>query len=121
MKKCNRPTEVFSRVVGYHRPVKNWNTGKREEFKQRRAFVLARAMVLAVVCAIVTGCASVEMPGDDGQVMKFRGFASDMSITIPGADPEQPAKVVDISAHATEGPLIEGLKSIAPYAALMLQ
>ena len=121
MKKCNRPTEVFSRVVGYYRPVKSWNTGKREEFKQRRAFVLARAMALAVVCAIVTGCASVEMPDASGQVMKFRGFASDMSITVPSSDPAKPAKVIDISAHATEGPLIEGLKSIAPYAALMLQ
>ena len=80
-----------------------------------------RAVLLAAAGMIVTGCASVEMPVDGGQVMMFRGFASDMTITIPAADPEQPAKVVDISAHATEGPLIEGLKSIAPYAALMLQ
>ncbi len=30
--------EVYSRVVGYHRPVKNWNPGKREEFKERKVF-----------------------------------------------------------------------------------
>lgn len=29
------PTEVYSRVVGYYRPVQNWNRGKQEEFKQR--------------------------------------------------------------------------------------
>ena len=27
--------EVYSRVVGYYRPVNNWNEGKREEFKER--------------------------------------------------------------------------------------
>lgn len=27
--------EVYSRVVGYYRPVNNWNDGKREEFKDR--------------------------------------------------------------------------------------
>lgn len=30
--------EVFSRVVGYYRPVTNWNDGKREEFKDRKTF-----------------------------------------------------------------------------------
>ncbi len=27
--------EVYSRVVGYYRPVNNWNDGKKEEFKDR--------------------------------------------------------------------------------------
>ncbi len=30
--------EVYSRVVGYYRPVKNWNLGKREEFSERKVF-----------------------------------------------------------------------------------
>jgi len=29
------PTEVYSRVVGYLRPVENWNTGKQAEWKDR--------------------------------------------------------------------------------------
>ncbi len=29
------PTEIYSRVVGYYRPVQNWNKGKAEEFKHR--------------------------------------------------------------------------------------
>jgi len=28
--------EVYSRVVGYYRPVQDWNEGKREEFRERR-------------------------------------------------------------------------------------
>ncbi len=30
--------EVYSRVVGYLRPVNQWNLGKQEEFKDRKAF-----------------------------------------------------------------------------------
>lgn len=35
---CAAPCEVFSRVVGYLRPVKQWNKGKQEEFKTRQLF-----------------------------------------------------------------------------------
>ena len=28
--------EVYSRVVGYYRPIQDWNEGKREEFRDRR-------------------------------------------------------------------------------------
>ena len=28
-------TEVYSRIVGYLRPVNQWNEGKREEFADR--------------------------------------------------------------------------------------
>jgi len=34
------PTEVYSRVVGYFRPVNQWNKGKKEEFRKRKEFVL---------------------------------------------------------------------------------
>jgi anaerobic ribonucleoside-triphosphate reductase len=36
MKKKGVPVEVFSRVVGYYRPVSQWNKGKKEEFNQRK-------------------------------------------------------------------------------------
>ena len=36
---CGNKTEVYSRIVGYYRPVQNWNSGKQEEFKDRLAFV----------------------------------------------------------------------------------
>jgi len=32
------PCEVYSRIVGYLRPVRNWNDGKQQEFKDRRVF-----------------------------------------------------------------------------------
>lgn len=32
------PAEVYSRIVGYYRSVKNWNVGKREEYRERLLF-----------------------------------------------------------------------------------
>jgi len=40
---CGERCEVYSRVVGYFRPVQQWNEGKREEFKQRRGYAVAAA------------------------------------------------------------------------------
>lgn len=44
MTKCNQKCEVFSRVVGYFRPVNMWNEGKREEFKDRLEFDECKAV-----------------------------------------------------------------------------
>lgn len=38
MPKCDQKVEVYSRIVGYHRPVQNWNNGKKEEFGDRKEF-----------------------------------------------------------------------------------
>jgi len=38
---CGAAAEVYSRVVGYLRPVNQWNEGKVEEFKVRKTFRLA--------------------------------------------------------------------------------
>ena len=36
--KCGNPTEVYSRITGYYRPVQNWNDGKAQEFKDRKVY-----------------------------------------------------------------------------------
>ena len=35
-----QPCEVYSRVVGYIRPVQQWHKGKQEEYRERKEFVL---------------------------------------------------------------------------------
>ncbi|MCW0209132.1 anaerobic ribonucleoside-triphosphate reductase [Achromobacter veterisilvae] len=35
--------EIWTRVMGYHRPVASFNTGKQGEFNERRFFVERRA------------------------------------------------------------------------------
>ena len=29
---------VYSRIVGYHQPISQWNEGKRQEYKERKTF-----------------------------------------------------------------------------------
>ncbi len=42
---CDEKVEVYSRVVGYFRPISNWNEGKQEEFRDRKFFNLKQAAV----------------------------------------------------------------------------
>jgi anaerobic ribonucleoside-triphosphate reductase len=37
---CGSECEVYSRVVGYLRPIKQWNKGKQEEFSMRRMYAV---------------------------------------------------------------------------------
>ncbi|MFA7075530.1 MAG: ribonucleoside triphosphate reductase [Candidatus Izemoplasmatales bacterium] len=32
---CNEEVEIYSRITGYYRPIKNWNLGKKTEYKNR--------------------------------------------------------------------------------------
>ena len=41
-----QPCEVYSRVVGYLRPIQQWNNGKKEEFRQRKEFKISKSQVL---------------------------------------------------------------------------
>jgi len=36
--KCEKQAEVYSRIVGYYRPVQNWNVGKKSEYAERKEF-----------------------------------------------------------------------------------
>ena len=42
--KCGKETEVYSRITGYYRPVKNWNDGKAQEFKDRKTYSMGIAV-----------------------------------------------------------------------------
>ncbi len=36
--KCGRPTEIYSRITGYYRPLNAWNDGKASEFEHRKTY-----------------------------------------------------------------------------------
>jgi hypothetical protein len=42
------PCEVYSRIVGYLRPVQNWNDGKKQEFADRKPFPVTPPVAPAV-------------------------------------------------------------------------
>jgi ribonucleoside-triphosphate reductase len=39
---CGDSTEVYSRVVGYLRPIKQWNDGKQAEFVDRKTYTIPK-------------------------------------------------------------------------------
>ena len=41
---CGEECEVYSRVVGFIRPVKQWNKGKKAEFKNRKTYNVAQKL-----------------------------------------------------------------------------
>lgn len=77
-------TEVYARIVGYYRSVRNWNKGKREEYNHRKLFVADEgkiALRLGGHAAIATPDAIASAGANLGAAM---AAASD-SVTRPGA------------------------------------
>lgn len=37
---CDQPTEVYSRITGYYRPISNWNDGKQHEYRDRLEYLV---------------------------------------------------------------------------------
>lgn len=42
---CGEPAEVYSRITGYYRPVRNWNAGKTQEYKDRKVYDVANSQL----------------------------------------------------------------------------
>lgn len=38
------PCEVYSRIVGYLRPVQDWNKGKQQEFAERKTYSVRQSV-----------------------------------------------------------------------------
>jgi ribonucleoside-triphosphate reductase len=48
---CQASCEVWSRIVGYYRPVGEWNTGKKQEFRDREEYARAEQHQLCASAA----------------------------------------------------------------------
>ncbi|MBP3313785.1 MAG: ribonucleoside triphosphate reductase, partial [Oscillospiraceae bacterium] len=46
---CGKETEVYSRITGYYRPVKNWNDGKSQEYKDRKVYDIENSVLKGTV------------------------------------------------------------------------
>ena len=63
---CGEEAEVYSRITGYYRPVKNWNDGKAQEYKDRKVYNIAESTEphntpVAEACA----CEDVKVEAED--------------------------------------------------------
>ena len=68
---CGKETEVYSRITGYYRPVKNFNDGKAQEFKDRKVYNIERSVLkhegaLPEAADVQTACAD-----NCGEVLLF--------------------------------------------------
>ena len=89
-------TEVYTRIVGYYRPVQNWNSGKKEEYKERVEFCVENGKKEDIVEAkkeevLKAPDTKVEekdainiIINDKGAIKKYKLFYSD---NCPGCPP----------------------------------
>jgi ribonucleoside-triphosphate reductase len=75
------PTEVYTRIVGYYRSVKNWNKGKKEEYRYRRLFCEPSNM-------IVSGTGITESPAVASATASSE-TAAPVRETDPGISPSE--------------------------------
>ncbi len=61
---CGEEAEVYSRITGYYRPVKNWNDGKAQEYKDRKVYDIANSHLTHEVALEATECACEEKKAD---------------------------------------------------------
>ncbi len=64
---CGQETEVYSRIVGYFRPVQNWNFGKREEFKHRQEYSEKKALLRDIKVTIIKTNNTMEVESIEAQ------------------------------------------------------
>ncbi|MBQ9238205.1 MAG: hypothetical protein IJ191_02680 [Treponema sp.] len=81
-------TEVYARIVGYYRSVRNWNKGKRDEFNARTMFTVADGESYTVTEAD-SACACAQMtrviqPEARGNIARYELF---VRTTCPNCPP----------------------------------
>ena len=73
---CGKEAEVYSRITGYYRPVKNWNDGKAQEFKDRKVYDIShsrlhRAGRAGAQVTVDTAAAAPAAPGEAEELLLF--------------------------------------------------
>jgi len=70
---CGKEAEVYSRITGYYRPVKNWNDGKTQEFRDRKVYDISRSTLRRAGAAgsQVTVEGNVEQKPPAGELLLF--------------------------------------------------
>ena len=94
--KCGEEAEVYSRITGYYRPVKNWNDGKAQEYKDRTVYDVAHSH-MDVSAREAAGCRC----GYAGDAEDAEGQAG--AVKNVGFIPEDVAALVnEHAAHAVQ-------------------
>ena len=71
---CGEETEVYSRITGYYRPVKNWNDGKAQEYKERKVYNIETSEMKKPGCMekiVADTAATIQAPVGENRVLLF--------------------------------------------------
>lgn len=68
---CGEETEVYSRITGYYRPVKNWNDGKTQEFKDRKVYNISNSTLNIKTHEAKKAEGEVKVPGGEPRTLLF--------------------------------------------------
>ena len=113
-----RPTEVYTRIVGYYRSLRNWNRGKREEYSERVLFDLESApanLPLAAAAEVETEATAVIDPVYGGRLERYIYFFRETCPNCPPVrtlleDLEIPGSEMDVDTEeGTRGALEYGI------------
>jgi ribonucleoside-triphosphate reductase len=69
--KCGKESEVYSRITGYYRPVKNWNKGKEAEYKNRKVYNFETSVLTAAERALKSENETIKVKDEDDKLMLF--------------------------------------------------
>lgn len=120
------PTEVYTRIVGYYRSLKNWNRGKREEYDHRVTFepergapaagqtsVVQAFADAAIEAASLTGPRSVLESSPDGReaAKRIMSYAYFFRETCPNCPPVRSyVESIDLDGEMVDVDTGEGME-----------
>jgi ribonucleoside-triphosphate reductase len=85
-----RDAEVYSRIVGYYRSVRNWNKGKKEEFGERTMFALPASAGNEAAALGEGFCVNCRLPADTDKESAVGTETAGRSVSTKGnAGPEE--------------------------------
>ncbi|MCF0242484.1 MAG: hypothetical protein HUK25_07585 [Treponema sp.] len=108
-------TEVYARIVGYYRSVRNWNKGKRDEFDMRKTFTLEDSKIYNITeadqaCAC-SAPVKLENTASDCEVASYELFVRK---TCPNCPPVKAYMAdVTVSGRSIDVDSEEGLAEAA--------
>jgi len=108
-KKAVVPCEVYSRVVGYFRPVNNWNAGKKQEFKDRKEFTEEHSLANPKAQLDVQQEVTLESPKVECTVDTLSSISAYKIFTFPHCDKCEAVKAY-LKTHPMAGAIVD-LKS----------
>ncbi len=123
--KCGNEAEVYSRITGYYRPVKNWNAGKMQEYKDRKVYIPIQSKTafkdkkkenmefILFTTPTCVNCKTVKKLLDTANIKYASVDAVNHQDQVDKYGVQQAPALVALSSNSTE--IIAGIEKIKTY------